>query len=162
MLEFAAIGTAVRRIGAPPPIGEPFVSNLSGQDHWALRQAGYKPVGFAMGNCTWYQLASWNTRNMTTGGIFGGGWQNAELPDFTQAMYNSRELAMDRMAAEARGVGADGIVGVTLEPRVDPREVGSESNRRIDLVIHFTALGTCVAPDAAPAAIDNKLVIWMR
>jgi uncharacterized protein YbjQ (UPF0145 family) len=151
LMEFAAIGTAVRETGVPPKSGaEPFVSSLSGQDHWALRQAGMKPVGFAMGNCTYYQAASWSTQNAMRSGIFGSGWVNQELTDFTQAFYTARELAMVRMDAEARAVGASGIVGVTIEPWYEEREVGSESNRRTDLIIHFTAIGTAIAPESVP------------
>ncbi len=76
MIEFAAVGTVVREINAPPlaPNALPFVSALSGQDHFALRQGGHKPVGFAMGNCTWFEYASWQTQ-MATGGsgdLLGG------------------------------------------------------------------------------------------
>jgi uncharacterized protein YbjQ (UPF0145 family) len=42
-------------------------------------------------------------------------WRNLELPDFTQALYDARELAMTRMQTEARALGAQGIVGVELQ-----------------------------------------------
>jgi uncharacterized protein YbjQ (UPF0145 family) len=158
MLEFAAIGTAVRETGAPP-LGnaEPFVSSLSGQDHYSLRKIGYKPVGFAMGNCTWYQIANWSTQIATGGGF--GSWYNQELTDFTQATYQSRELAMQRMEYEARTAGATGIVGVTVEPWYETYEV----QNRHDLILHFTATGTCVAPDppSTPTA-DPKIIVQLR
>src|ERR1019366_7749471 len=53
LLEFSAIGTAIREADIPPKELEnvaPFVSDLSGQEFWMLRQAGYRPVGFALGN----------------------------------------------------------------------------------------------------------------
>ena len=46
--------------------------------------------------------------------------QNVELPNFTQALYDARELAMERMQAEAEEVEAEGIVGVQLH-RAQPR-----------------------------------------
>lgn len=161
LLEFMALGTAVRRAGAPPTQGEPFVSALSGADHWALREAGYRPVGFALGNCTWYQVASPQTQQAQTGGWFGGSWQNQELADYTQAVYTAREWAMRRMRAEAEAVGAEGIVGVTLEPHIEIRHVEQGENRpsRHDLVVTFTAFGTSVVQEAAPAPTKAPLTV---
>ena len=42
-------------------------------------------------------------------------WRNLELPYFTQALYDARELAMTRMQTEAKALGVNGIVGVALE-----------------------------------------------
>ena len=158
MLEFVAIGTAVRKAGAPP-CHEPFLSSLSGQDHWMLREAGYRPVGFALGNCTWYQIPNWQTRNATTSGFFGSGWTNQELADFTQAMYAARELAMGRMSREAEAVGAEGIVGVSLDPHVEIREVDVNNSRRIDLIAHFTAIGTAVIQESGGPRSDPSFII---
>ena len=107
LLEFAAIGTAIRETDAPPPAegtAKPFLSDLSGEEFWMLRQTGFRPVGVAVGNCTYYQVPSWNTQNVTNGGWLGGAWTNQELPDYTQALYNARSLAMSRMEHEARQV----------------------------------------------------------
>jgi uncharacterized protein YbjQ (UPF0145 family) len=40
--------------------------------------------------------------------------RNVELPNFTQAIYTARELAMERMQAEARAHRAQGVVGVQI------------------------------------------------
>jgi len=42
--------------------------------------------------------------------------QNVELANYTQALYDARELAMERMQRGARGQGR-GIVGVDLHER---------------------------------------------
>ena len=101
LLEFKAIGTAIRELDAPRPAdghAKPFAGALSGEEFWALRQSGFRPVGFAIGNCTYYQVPSWNTQQVTAGGFFGlGSFQNQELIEYTQALYNARELAMTRM-----------------------------------------------------------------
>jgi uncharacterized protein YbjQ (UPF0145 family) len=44
----------------------------------------------------------------------GQAYQNLELPNFTQALYSARELAMERMQYEARQVGSQGVVGVQI------------------------------------------------
>ncbi len=70
-----------------------------GQDFWTLLHAGYRPVGMVMGNCVYYvapQQPGW-----------GGYQQNMELTGPTQAFYDARELAMERMQAEAEALGAE-------------------------------------------------------
>jgi uncharacterized protein YbjQ (UPF0145 family) len=48
-------------------------------------------------------------------GLQYGNWrQSMELEVLTAAMYNARELAIDRMRTEAHALKADGIVGVHL------------------------------------------------
>ena len=43
--------------------------------------------------------------------------QNAEMPQFTPAIYEARELAMDRMQYEAMQLQAEGIVGMQIAER---------------------------------------------
>jgi uncharacterized protein YbjQ (UPF0145 family) len=143
MLEFAAVGTAIREEDVTPSAQSgvaPFVSDLSGKDFWMLRQAGYRPVGFALGNCTYYCVPTWSTQSATGG--FYSSWWNQELRDYTQAVYAARELAMSRMVTEAHAVGAEGVVGADVSVEVEPREV---SENRIDMLYHYTAIGTAVA-----------------
>ena len=46
-----------RAAGLARPGNKPFQSDLSGQDFWTLLRAGYRPLGFVMGNCV-YHIAS--------------------------------------------------------------------------------------------------------
>jgi len=41
---------------------------------------------------------------------------NVEIPKFTEALYDARELAMSRMQAEAEQLKAEGIVGSSCCP----------------------------------------------
>jgi uncharacterized protein YbjQ (UPF0145 family) len=66
------------------------------------------------------------------------------MPNFTQATYDAREIAMARMQAEADRDGAEGIVGVRVQQ--DTFIWGEHA-------IEFLALGTSVrrlASDAGP------------
>jgi uncharacterized protein YbjQ (UPF0145 family) len=63
--------------------------------------------------------------------------QNVELENFTQALYDARELAMERMQSEAKQLQAEGIVGVQLVEK---------SHGWGAHVIEFFAVGTAVAP----------------
>jgi uncharacterized protein YbjQ (UPF0145 family) len=134
MAEFIAMGTAVKHRGGElhrAPSGRPFTSDLSGQEFWTLLQTGHRPVGMVMGSCV-YHVAhqSWRQSIGNTG-------RNVELPNFTQALYDARELAMERMQAEALQAKAEGIVGVHIEEK--SHGWGSH-------VIEFFAIGTAIIP----------------
>lgn len=111
LAEFMAIGTAVRhRKGGSwrTPTGKPFTSDLSGQDFWTLLQTGQRPVALVMGNCVYHVAHRRMMRAATQA------YRNLELPNFTQALYSARELAMTRMQYEAQQVQAQGVVGVQI------------------------------------------------
>jgi uncharacterized protein YbjQ (UPF0145 family) len=137
--EFIAVGTAVAADQQQAPDGhiwrnnkdQPFTSDLSGQDFWTLIQAGYAPLGMVMGSCV-YHIA--HQRFWQAIGNVG---QNVELPQFTEALYDARELAMSRMQAEAEQLEAEGIVGVQLL---------SLGHRWGGHTTEFFAIGTAVRP----------------
>lgn len=162
MLEFSALGTAIREddVKAAPDAPRLCLSDLSAQDFWKLRVAGFRPVGIAVGNCTYYTIPNWNTQNITSGGFLNSrSWQNIELPDYTQALYTARELAMGRMEKEAQTVGARGIVGVTVDVDAETHEIEINHRTRVDMLFHFTAIGTAIAPftKAPPLSIEMNL-----
>src|SRR5205085_10640240 len=114
MAEFIAIGAAVKdRDGVRhrAPSGRPFTSDLNGQDFWTLLRSGHRPLGLVMGSCV-YHVAH---RGMLQS--LGQMGRNVELPNFTQALYDARELAMARMQTEAGELQSEGIVGVQLQEK---------------------------------------------
>jgi uncharacterized protein YbjQ (UPF0145 family) len=130
--EFIAMGTAVKAENGQSyrnKKGKPFTSDLSGQDFWTIMQTGHVPQGLVMGTCV-YHVAH---RGLAQ--TLGAMGQNTELPNFTQALYEARELAMTRMQDEADELSASGIVGVRLEEK--SHMWGSHT-------IEFLALGTAV------------------
>jgi uncharacterized protein YbjQ (UPF0145 family) len=134
LAEFIAIGTAVKhREGEMhrAPNGRPFTSDLSGQDFWTLLASGHRPVGLVMGSCVYHVAHQGMFASMRQVG------QNIEMPNFTQALYDARELAMERMQREAEELKAEGIVGVQLQER--SHGWGSH-------VIEFFAIGTAIVP----------------
>ncbi len=144
VIEFLAIGTAVKNIEGKgtwrAANGKPFQSDLSGQDFWTLLHAGYRPVGMVMGNCVYFVPPVMQQQ----------GWQNMELQGPTQAFYDARELAMERMQAEAEGLEAEGIVGVTVD----------ESNHTWGVnVLEFSAIGTAVKPLRADHTIPEPSLV---
>ena len=143
LAEFIAIGTAIKaRSGEShrAPNGRPFTSDLSGQDFWTLIKAGYRPVSFVMGNCVYhvgYQgVKAW----------FSQIGQNVEMPTYTQAIYDARELSLARMQAEAEQLQADGIVGATIKE--NSHGWGSH-------VIEYFAVGTSIIATRADHTIPT-------
>jgi uncharacterized protein YbjQ (UPF0145 family) len=130
--EFLALGTAVSAEDGgnwKTPEGKPFTSDLSGQDFWTLLQSGHAPLGLVMGTCVYHVAHQGMFQAM------GNIGQNKEMPNFTQALYEARELAMERMQDEAKKVGAEGIVGVQIQEK--SHIWGSHT-------IEFFAMGTAV------------------
>lgn len=137
LAEFLAVGTAVKfdqnRADVAPPDynwhtnrGKPFTSDLNGQDFWTLLQSGYAPLSLVMGSCV-YQIG----RVYSVAMVF----RNSEIPQYTEALYAARELAMERMETEARMVQADGIVGASLD---------SLGHRWKGYTTEFFAIGTAI------------------
>jgi len=147
LAEFIAVGTAVRhRAGEMhrAPNGRPFTSDLSGQDFSTLLRSGYRPVGLVMGNCV-YHVAHQGLR---------AAWRqigrNQEMPTYTQALYEARELAQERMQAEANELQAGGIVGASISERIH----GWGSH-----VIEFFAIGTAVVPTSEDHQIEQPALV---
>ena len=127
LAEFVAMGTAVsdttRRAGGV------WVSDLSGQDLYLLMRAGWVPLGLAFGACVYHiahqGLSQW----------LGQQTQNVEMTNYTEALYEARELAMTRMQGEAERLRADGIVAMRID---------QQSHVWGSHVIEFLAIGTAV------------------
>jgi uncharacterized protein YbjQ (UPF0145 family) len=137
LAEFVAVGTAVVAEEKPENgtwrnnKGLPFTSDLSGQDFWTLIQSGYLPQGLVMGTCVYHIAHQGMLASLSNIGA------NAEIPQFTEALYDARELAMGRMQAEAEALNAEGIVGVQLLSL--PHRWGGHTTE-------FFAIGTAVRP----------------
>ena len=148
VIEFLAIGTAVKHEAGQnwrAPNGKPFTSDLSGQDFWTLLHAGYRPLGLVMGNCVYYVAPPPPPQ-----GYGGYPAQNMELVGPTQAFYDARELAMERMQAEAEALSAEGIVGVVVD----------ESNHTWgSMVLEFSAIGTAVVAISADHHIPEPTLV---
>jgi len=112
VLEFIATGTAVRALAGNgahrAPDGRAFTSDLSGQDFLRLLASGAVPVAFVLGTCVYHIAHQGIMQSLRQAG------QNQEMPQFTQGVYEARELALVRMQSEATQAGSSGIVGVNV------------------------------------------------
>jgi uncharacterized protein YbjQ (UPF0145 family) len=166
--KFVAVGTAVgfdRAVARPelraaPSLhlvdGTPFTSDLSGPDFVTLLRAGYRPISVAMGACV-YGLDPRHLRAYRT--------QDAEVAEYTQAFFDARETAMDRLQADLfrshpQGTpdAPAGIVGMTVTEAV-------YGGGRSAPIVEFTAIGTAVAelapndPRRGPAHARPQIVV---
>jgi len=112
VLEFVATGTAVRALAGQgahkAPDGRAFTSDLSAQDFFRLLAGGAVPVAFVLGTCVYHIAHQSAMQALRQAG------QNQEMIQFTQGIYEARELALARMQVEATDARASGIVGVNV------------------------------------------------
>jgi uncharacterized protein YbjQ (UPF0145 family) len=150
-LEFTAIGTAVKAPGADgwrTRDNKPFTSDFSVQDFYKLvTSTGYVPRELVLGNCVYHiahQGFSQMVRTIAT---------NVELQNYTEAIYDARELAMSRMQAEAETHGADGIVGMQI---VEKTHIWNPH------VIEFMAIGTSVEKRGEPKEVPLTFQVGLN
>ncbi|MFL5592938.1 MAG: heavy metal-binding domain-containing protein [Ktedonobacteraceae bacterium] len=144
LLEYTAIGTAIRLPNTPLP-QRPFLSDLSGQEFWTLLQAGYYPAGVVTGYSSYYvSLGSNMTQQLR--GWFGSGSYNQEIVPFTQALYTARDLGMYRLVNMARNLNALGVVGMHIDYDRNVQEYETDNPTRyyLDLFVHFSVIGTAI------------------
>jgi uncharacterized protein YbjQ (UPF0145 family) len=159
--KFVALGTAVafdhehgpEEFQHAPPLrlqnGDPFTSDLSGQDFVMLLRAGYRPIELAMGSCV-YEIDPGYLAAYT-----GATWLNEEIPAYTQAFFDARETAMDRLAQDlfrewppGHADSPVGVVGMTVEETTHavPLQLPAyRASGNSTAVVEYTAVGTAVA-----------------
>ena len=137
---------AMRRLAELQP-GKPgaiFTSDLSVNEFLLVREAGFRPLGLVLGSSIYHVAHRGMFQSLKQAG------QNVELPNFTQALYDARELAMSRMQAEAESYQAEGIVGVQL--RQHSHTWGSHTTE-------FFAIGTAVRPLREDHVIERPTMV---
>src|SRR2546428_6943762 len=89
--------------------GRAFTSDLTGQEFWLVVDKGFQPMGLVIGNCI-YSMGA--VKNWLVG--IKSGFQG-ELKEYSQLMYQARELALSRLQFEADMLGAVGVIGVGVK-----------------------------------------------
>lgn len=158
-VEFVAVGTAVR---LPEPMREPqdgaVLSDLTGQEFVQLCQAGLRPVGIAAHTSIHYVPATGQTMmaQSSGGGLLGMGmgssWNNQELFDFSQGVYDAREKAMGFLSAQAQQLGGSGLIGVRVTEHGRTHTVKRGAYDAQDLEITFHVIGTVIREDPSIAS----------
>ncbi len=159
-IEVQLLGTAIA--GGQPPPGDPWLSDLSGQEWYALHRAGYDPAGLVYGNCTWFILTTqsdeWSEQS----------YANQELTHFSQALTHCRNNANRKILDMARQQGAVGVVGVHISRHMEEiRLYGPGENPAYEREHHnltLSIIGTAVRPrpDAAKLIRGTTNVLSLR
>jgi uncharacterized protein YbjQ (UPF0145 family) len=112
-------------------------------------------VGFVMGNCVYY-VPPWL--------VAAPARKSCELSEYTHALYDARELAIERLQDEAEAIGATGIVGVTVAQeqhswRAAPWNVG---NAALDAgeVLELFVIGTAVVPTGEGTDVGSPQLVF--
>ncbi len=131
VLEFTVVGTAVRAPFLTHPPGHPIITDLSGQDLWALLQEGWEPCAFLFDFCKYH---GWHV----TSGSRGGG----EVTAANQVVETARQLVMERLTAQAVAASVEFVVGSDVT--IDVKEVpcGYASCELDDLDVNVSWFGT--------------------
>jgi len=140
--QFIAVGTAITSDRYELDETEELaLTNLTGTEFLALMNAGYWPLGLVGGTAVVYVLAGWTNQYARSIRSKWDPSRNIELPDYTNGLYEARELVMKRMRAEARDVGATGVLNVSLEWEHKEHEV-DRAGKAVDLILTVHAMGT--------------------
>jgi uncharacterized protein YbjQ (UPF0145 family) len=111
-IEVRIVGTAVVGPGSAPE--KPWLSDLSGQEWWALERAGYEPVGLVYGHCTWFVLTTpYDER------ILRRSFSNEEFRHMSDGLASARRVALQHLTRQAHALGAHGVTGVSIVRRLD-------------------------------------------
>jgi uncharacterized protein YbjQ (UPF0145 family) len=154
-IEYAVVGTAVRR-GEGPPSEQPVLSELSVSEYANLLGAGIEPLGIVAWTSVFFAAyaTNWLMEPSTVNPV-----QNFELREFTEGVYGAREQVMQRLGAQAQQHGASGIVGVRVGHTVRRQEVGSANRTRGGAVITFDAIGTAVREPRSTSQRPLKAIV---
>jgi len=157
-IEVTAVGTAVE--GPAGYQSAPWTSDLSGQEWYALWQAGYEPADLVWGHCSWFILTNQWDEQIERGTLWSQ-YGNQEMDHWSTALSTARHIAMHSVqtrAYEARGCG---VVGVKISRKLSEVKLrGSGENQAYEREHHnllLSIVGTAIrvrtgAPLRSPAA----------
>ena len=143
VLEFTVVGTAVRAPWITHPKGQPILTDLSGQDLWALEKDGFEPCGFLFEFCHYHV---WHvTKNVGT--------SNGELEEASSAVEAARKIAASKLLAQAQQHQAEFVVGsqVTITVHEVPCGYGGCELDDLDVDLSWFGTGVRRIPGRAPA-----------
>ena len=134
ILEFTVVGTAVRASWIDHPEGVPVITDLSGQDLWALHRDGFEPCGFLFEFCRYHVWHVTKDVSFTRG----------ELPEASDAANQARAISARKILQQAVQFKAEFVVGSDL--KIEMREVpcGYGGCQLDDLDVDVSWFGTGV------------------
>ncbi len=121
------VGTAVKAPWITHPPGQPIITDLSGQELWALAQDGFEPCCFLFEFCRYHV---WHVTQSSA--------RHGELLAATAAIDQARAIASTKIHRQAAAFQAEFVVGSDI--KLEAREVpcGSEGCDLNDLDVDLS------------------------
>jgi uncharacterized protein YbjQ (UPF0145 family) len=117
-IEFLSVASCLHAAAEGSAPTAAFSTSGNGQELYCQLDAGYVPIQFVFGNVA-YSIG-------IGGGLLGGlkSLGRGEIKEFSNIFNTTRHLALQRIVAEARSVGANAVVGI--ETRIMPLQGSHE------------------------------------
>ena len=131
ILEFTVVGTAVKAPWITHPPGQPVITDLSGQELWALAQDGWEPT------CFLFEFMRYHVWHVTPQMIFTG-----EITAATSAIETARATAATRIQTQAAAFGTEVVVGSDIQLSVREVPCGYDECERNDLDVDLSWMCT--------------------
>src|SRR5437660_375537 len=148
--EFLSVASTVHREGATGERIE-FTSSADGQELYCQLDAGFKPIRFVFGNVA-YSIGA-------AGGIIGTlkSLARGEIKEFSDVFNHTRHLALERIATEAAGAGANSVVGIETRTM---RFSGAHEMLMLGTASRHPALGTRADPSQIVTSDLTNEEMW--
>jgi uncharacterized protein YbjQ (UPF0145 family) len=145
VIEFTVVGTAVRAPWITHPPGQPIVTDLSGQELWALAQDGFEPCCFLFEFCRYHV---WH--------VTSGSQRHGEILAATAAIDQARQIASKKILKQAASFQAELVVGSDIKLEVREVPCGYAECERNDLDVDLSWF--CTGIRRIPGARDRHTV----
>jgi uncharacterized protein YbjQ (UPF0145 family) len=133
VLEFTVVGTAVRAPWITHPPNQPIITDLTGQDLWALAQDGYEPCAFL------FEFCRYHVWHVTKNSQYGG-----ELDQASNAVEQARIIAGNKIVRQAAYFKAEFVVGSDVSVLIREVACGYSGCELDDLDVDVSWFGTGV------------------
>ena len=142
VIEFTVVGTAVRAPWITHEPGKPIITDLSGQDLWALSQDGFEPC------CFLYEFCRYHVWHVAKGVQRGGG---AELTAANDGIEKARDIVAAKIIKQATFFQTEFVVGSDIKLAVREVPCGYAECPLNDLDVDVSWFGTGIRriPNAA-------------
>jgi uncharacterized protein YbjQ (UPF0145 family) len=135
VIEFTVVGTAIRAPWITHKPGQPVITDLNGQDLWALAKDGFEPCGFLFDFCRYHV---WHVKRQ-------GAWQSGgELDLASQGIEEARTIVLHKLDQQAVTFDAEFVVGADVKLKVREVPCGYGGCELNDLDIDLSCFGTGV------------------
>ena len=146
VLEMTIVGTAVRAPWIDHPPGQPIVTDLSGQELWALAKDGYEPCGFVFEFCRYHVWHATDNAPQRPG----------EIASASAAVSAARDLASQRLLEQARTHDAELVVGSDISIKLREVPCGYSSCELDDVDVDVSWFGTAIRKQRGEAHVHTQ------